>query len=191
MSNQDIKLQQLCIILGFAIQIELLNNLASTWSRIDKSSSFYLHFHSSRHLLHHHRQHRPLAKGHLRWGSPPLPQSGHYPKEGVFLLGFLPQTLNIVFIMSTLTFHTISTFLSQILPRTAQTGLRNPLEPWSRAARKWKENEEMKSKWGENEEMERDSLSTFPHSIFTFSLSIHFLYQKMSHFVAKCYIWHF
>ena len=93
--------------------------------------------------------------------------------------------------MSTLTFHTISTFLSQILPRTAQTGLRNPLEPWSRAARKWKENEEMKSKWGENEEMERDSLSTFPHSIFTFSLSIHFLYQKMSHFVAKCYIWHF
>ena len=26
-------------------------------------------------------------------------------------------------------------------------GLRNPLEPWSRAARKWRENEEMKRKW--------------------------------------------
>ena len=35
-------------------------------------------------------------------------------------------------------------------------GLRNPLEPWSRAARKWRENEEMKRKWRENEEMERD-----------------------------------
>ena len=84
-------------------------------------------------------------------GQPPLPQYGHYPKEGVFLLGFLPQTLNIVFIMSTLTFHTISTFLSQILPRTAQTGLRNPLEPWSRAARKWKENEEMGRERGNGE----------------------------------------
>ena len=36
------------------------------------------------------------------------------------------------------------------------TGLRNPLEPWSRAARKWRENEEMKRKWRENEEIERD-----------------------------------
>ena len=34
-------------------------------------------------------------------------------------------------------------------------GLRNPLEPWSRAARKWRENEEMKRKWRENEEMKR------------------------------------
>ena len=34
-------------------------------------------------------------------------------------------------------------------------GLRNPLEPWSRAARKWRENAEMKRKWRENEEMKR------------------------------------
>ena len=40
--------------------------------------------------------------------------------------------------------------------------------------------------WRENEEMERDLLSTFPHFLFISSLSIHFLYQKLSHFVAKC-----
>ena len=31
--------------------------------------------------------------------------------------------------------------------------LRNRLGPWSRAARKWTENEDMKRKWRENEEM--------------------------------------
>ena len=35
------------------------------------------------------------------------------------------------------------------------SGCHNPLEPWSRAARKWRENEEMKRKWRENEEMKR------------------------------------
>ena len=35
-------------------------------------------------------------------------------------------------------------------------------------------------------EMEKDSLSTFPLFLFISSLSIHFLYQKLSHFVAKC-----
>ena len=63
----------------------------------------------------------------------------------------------------------------------------------SRAARIWREKEEMKRKWRENEEMEReggneeemerrrkgeemerDSSSTFPHSLFISSLSIHF-----------------
>ena len=34
-------------------------------------------------------------------------------------------------------------------------GLRNLLQPCSRAARKWRENEEMKRKWRENEEIER------------------------------------
>ena len=38
---------------------------------------------------------------------------------------------------------------------TPSPGLRNPMEPWSQAARKWRENEEMKRKWRENEEMER------------------------------------
>ena len=48
-------------------------------------------------------------------------------------------------------------------------GLRNPLEPWSRAARIWRENQEMKgkqqedqemqSKWRKDEEIGRDSLS--------------------------------
>ena len=41
-------------------------------------------------------------------------------------------------------------------------------------------------KWRENEEMEGDSLSTFPHFLFISSLSIHFLYQKLSPFVVKC-----
>ena len=36
----------------------------------------------------------------------------------------------------------------------------------------------------ENEEMERDSLFTFPHFLFISSFSIHFLYQKLSHFVG-------
>ena len=40
-------------------------------------------------------------------------------------------------------------------------------------------------KWRENEEMERGSLSTFPHFLFISSLSIHFLYQKLSYFVSK------
>ena len=43
----------------------------------------------------------------------------------------------------------------------------------------------------ENEEMEGDSLSTFPHFLFISSLSIHYLYQKLSHFVAKCFLRHF
>ena len=44
--------------------------------------------------------------------------------------------------------------------------------------RKWRDNEEIERKWRENEEMERDSLSTFPHSLFISSLSIYFLHQK-------------
>ena len=36
-------------------------------------------------------------------------------------------------------------------------------------------------KWRENEEMERDSLSTIPHFLFILSLTIIFLYQKLSH----------
>ena len=53
------------------------------------------------------------------------------------------------------------------------------------------ENEKMKRKCRENEEMERDSLFTFPHSLFISSLSIHFLYQNLSHFVAKYQLQHF
>ena len=57
--------------------------------------------------------------------------------------------------------------------------------------REWENEEEMEREWGmerkfgENEEMERDSLSTFPHFLFISSLSIHFLYQKLSHFVQN------
>ena len=36
------------------------------------------------------------------------------------------------------------------------SGLHESLQPCSRAARKWRENEEMRRKWRENEEMERD-----------------------------------
>ena len=52
--------------------------------------------------------------------------------------------------------------------------------------RKWRENEEMERKWREDEKMEKDSLSIFPNFLSISSLSIHFLYQKLSHFVAKC-----
>ena len=54
-------------------------------------------------------------------------------------------------------------------------GLHESLQPCSRAARKWRENEEMRRKWRENEEMERDWLSTFPHSLSISSLFLHFL----------------
>ena len=64
-------------------------------------------------------------------------------------------------------------------------------QPGSLAARKWRENEEMNRKWRENEEMYTDSLSIFPHFLIISSLSFHFLYQKLSHFVAKYYIGHF
>ena len=37
----------------------------------------------------------------------------------------------------------------------AVAGLHESLQPCSRAARKWRENEEMKRKWRENEEIER------------------------------------
>ena len=58
----------------------------------------------------------------------------------------------------------------------------NLLQPGSRAAR----NGERMRKWRENDEIEKDSLSTFPHFLFISSLSVHFLYRKLSHFVAKC-----
>ena len=56
-----------------------------------------------------------------------------------------------------------------------RAGLHESLQPCSRAARKWRENEEMRRKWRENEEMERDWLSTFPHSLSISSLFLHFL----------------
>ena len=78
---------------------------------------------------------------------------------------------------------------TQILAPTSRThfvaGLHNLQHPCIHGARKWRENETMKRKWRENQEMERDSLFTFPHFLFFSSLSIHFLYQKLSHFVAK------
>ena len=52
----------------------------------------------------------------------------------------------------------------------------------------WGNKEEMEREWGNGEEMERDLLSTFPHSLFISSPSIHFLYQNLSHFVPKCQI---
>ena len=64
----------------------------------------------------------------------------------------------------------------QFLNKTVRTpGLHESLQPCSRAARKWRENEEMRRKWRENEEMERDWLSTFPHSLSISSLFLHFL----------------
>ena len=66
------------------------------------------------------------------------------------------------------------------------SGLHNLWQPCSQALRKWREKEKMKRKWRENEEMEWDSLSTFLNFLFISSLSIHFLYQTLSHFVAKC-----
>ena len=43
------------------------------------------------------------------------------------------------------------------VPETySEAGLHESLQPCSQAARKWRENEEMRRKWRENEEMERD-----------------------------------
>ena len=77
-------------------------------------------------------------------------------------------------------------------------GLQKSLQPCSRAARKWRENEEMKRKrrgngermrkWRGNEEMERDWLSTFPHFVFISYIKIcHILMQnaKYGTFVAN------
>ena len=44
---------------------------------------------------------------------------------------------------------------SALLLHYSCTGLQESLQPCSRAARKWRENEEMKKKWRENEEIER------------------------------------
>ena len=66
------------------------------------------------------------------------------------------------------------------------TRLHKLCQPGSLAVRKWRENEKMKGKYRENEEMERDTLSTFPHFLFIPSLSILFVYKKLSHFVTKC-----
>ena len=54
------------------------------------------------------------------------------------------------------------------------TGLHKLWHPCILAARKWRENEEMK----------RNSLSTFTHYLFISSLSLHFLY--LSKFVTFC-----
>ena len=65
----------------------------------------------------------------------------------------------------------------------------DPLELWSQAARKWRDNEEMKRKWRENEEMESEWLSPFPHSLSISSLSLHFLILSpfpTSKFVTFC-----
>ena len=48
------------------------------------------------------------------------------------------------------------TALLVMLPNVnCQPGLRNLLQPCSRAARKWRENEEIERKWREYEEIER------------------------------------
>ena len=43
-----------------------------------------------------------------------------------------------------------------ICPTCQLAGLQKLLQPCSRAARKWRENEEMMRKWRENEEVERE-----------------------------------
>ena len=43
----------------------------------------------------------------------------------------------------------------QIEKLKRKSGLQKLLQPCSRAARKWRENEEMKRKWRENEEIQR------------------------------------
>ena len=40
-------------------------------------------------------------------------------------------------------------------PSEMSAGLQKSLQPCSQAARKWRENEEMKRKWRKNEEIER------------------------------------
>ena len=97
--------------------------------------------------------------------------------QSVFL-SFCPDLYLIIHLSSYLFYHSV--FLS------ASQGCRTCI----RDMRKWRENKKMKRKWRENEEMERNSLSTFPHFLFISSLSIHFVFQKLSRF-ATCQIWHF
>ena len=80
--------------------------------------------------------------------------------------------------------------------------LHNLLHPCIRDAKIWRENEKMRRKWRENEEMEREygngermrkfreihSLLFLISTLFPPSLSIHFLHQKLTHFVAKLWL---
>ena len=80
-------------------------------------------------------------------------------------------------------------FLTQMNFYLYVPGLRESLQHCSPAARKWRENEEMKRKWRENEEIERKwreneemsfsfhflILFPFPHSLSISSFSVHFL----------------
>ena len=50
--------------------------------------------------------------------------------------------------------------------------------------RKWRKNEEIRRKWRENEEIEKDSLSTFPHSL-CISLSLSISYIKICHILSQ------
>ena len=75
----------------------------------------------------------------------------------------------------------------------------NLLHPCIRDAKIWRENEKMGRKWRKNEDMEREyrngermrkfreihSLLFLISTLFPPPLSIHFLYQKLTHFVTK------
>ena len=65
----------------------------------------------------------------------------------------ITSSIDIISIMNIISILNILNLLNDVM--NFSTGLRNLLEPWSRAARKWREDEEMKRKWGENDEMER------------------------------------
>ena len=65
------------------------------------------------------------------------------------------------------------------------TGLHELLQPCSWAARKWRENEEMKRKWRENEEMEREIHSQDFLILCLFPPSLSISYIKNCHILSQ------
>ena len=71
---------------------------------------------------------------------------------------------------------------SSFQPDLSSAGLHKLCHPASLAVRKWRENaEEMEREWGNGEWFTLN----IPHFVSISSLSIHFLYKKLSHSVAK------
>ena len=65
----------------------------------------------------------------------------------------ITSSIDIISIMNIISILNILNLLNDVM--NFSTGLRNLLKPWSRSARKLRENEEMQRKWRENEEMKR------------------------------------
>ena len=115
-----------------------------------------------------------------------MKESVTFPINGVKSERSVALEPSIAFVPSIPTEALVTPTWTIFVPTVAPTAqLHNLWQPGSLSATKWRENEKIKRKWRENEEMERYSFYTFSHFFFISSLSIHFLYQKLSHIVAN------